>query len=101
MGNLIDQDALAALEDRYDRFVATHTAPPPTPFAGASGTELGVIAQELDRVEAAERQAAAAVAALPEVEAALAQAGKTANGKWVLLGAIVLIVLAVLIGQVL
>lgn len=61
LGQVIEPEVLRELEARYDRLVATHTAPPSSPFTGVSGTEQSVIARELDKVEAAERQAEAVV----------------------------------------
>lgn len=89
----------SSLEAQIDAFAARYGRPEPSRYDGNPGHARTAAQRAIARAEDAERELVWAQQALPEAEHRLAQEQKSANGKWILLGVFVIIVLAVLIGQ--
>lgn len=87
-------NSLSALSDR-------HGAPSPAPIAGPPDQALPAATTAIARAEDAERELAWALQQLPAVEQRVAELEKAARGRWVLPAVLVIIVLAVIVGQML
>ena len=94
------QARVERLQRRLDALEHDHGATAPRPFTGSAPAALDAAERALNDADAARSQLADASAALPAAERRLAQASRSANGIWILLGAIGVIGMLVLIGQV-
>ena len=84
--------SLAALSDR-------HGAAKPAPFDGPPAQALQAATSAIARAEGAERELVWAQQQLPAVEQRVAEQEKGARGRWVLPLVLVIIVLAIVLGQ--
>lgn len=95
-----DARELARLEARWNDLAAQQGPVAPAPFHDDPSRAEAVARDALTQADAAIREVAWAEQSLPAAEHQLAAQRRAGNGKWVLLGAVALIVLAILIGQV-
>lgn len=96
-----DGRELSRLEARWSDLAAQCGAVAAVPFHDHPARAEATARDALDQAEAATREVAWAEQSLRVAEGELAAQRKAGSGKWVLLGALVVIVLAILIGQVL
>lgn len=96
-----DAHELARLETRWTDLAATLGSVGPEAFHDHPSRAEAVAREALDQAEAAIRDVAWAEQSLHAAEGELATQRKAGSGKWVLLGALAVIVLAIVIGQVL
>lgn len=96
-----DARELGRLEARWNDLAAQHGTVAAAPFQDDPARAEAVAREALDRADAAIREVAWAEQSLRVAEGELAVQRKAGNGKWVLLGALAVILLAILIGQVL
>lgn len=89
-----------ALSRRLDDLRARSGAIKPTEYRQAPDTALPAAERALDAAESAIQRLAAVEDALPVAQADLARVSRGASGPWILLGVIVLIGVAIAIGQV-
>lgn len=97
-GRVLDADGVTTT---INELRARHQVAGVAPYAGAPDRALDVARGQIVQVEDAERAIAWARQALPPLEQRLAVFQKAARGRWILPAVLVIIVLAVVVGQML
>lgn len=99
LGAADDPQRTSPLRAELDTLAERYGRSEPSEYVGLPERARAAAEQAIASAGETERELVWAQQLLPEAESRLAQAQKSANGRWILLGALVLIALAVVIGQ--